>query len=194
MKFFLKSRSSLVLGASSLLSLLLLVVLGDLPVVMPSLLGGSTALPLGVLLPLMVVVVLGYGYSWRDRPQEQVTRRPRNLYDVGIALALTVGSAIATVVIGVASEMPELPHWYLRNLILMSGLVLLFTGVRAGAVGSLTVVTLLVTTTAYGPYNRGARFVRVFQNESDDTWSWVVAIAAYLVGLASMLLGGRLRR
>ena len=181
--FYRSRRVPAVLGAT-LVSLVLLAVLGDLLLTLPSLFGGtSSEVPLGTFLPLLITTTLSYGLSTRERPVEDATIRSRVFYELLVILVVIVLSATTAGAASIGSGSFDLALWYVRNLVLMSGIVLFFVGVRKPILGGTACVLLVVLTTAYGPSNRGARFVRVFQNDSVDTWSWVVALIGICGGL-----------
>ena len=192
---FYRSRRAPTVLVATIVSLLLLVVLGDLLLTLPSLFGGAgSEVPLGTLLPLVIATALSYGLSARERTVEDATVRRRVLYDLLIIFVVVVLSAVATGAASIRVGSFDLALWYMRNLLLMSGIVLFFVGVRKPLLGGTACVLLVVVTTAYGPSNRGARFVRVFQNESVDAWSWLVALTGLLGGLLVTLCSDWLRR
>lgn len=182
MRYYLKSRGAWLTYSLALFGLVVFALFGDFPVRLPSLLGGGSEIPLGTLLPVPAVMGLGSGYCCRSRPQEYAIVRRRDGYDLGIAISVLSLSSLGAAIVGMAGDRVELSLWYLRNLLAMCGIVMAFTAVRLAVFGGTAAVVLLVLTTAYGPFSRGARFVRVFQNEAIDPWSWIFATSSMIVG------------
>lgn len=74
---------------------------------------------------------------------------------------------------------------FVRAALLLVGIAWLIGAVWSPVPGSIVAVTFLLVTTSYGPFNRGAAYVRVLQAAPDSAWAWGVAVAAFAAGTGS---------
>ncbi|KNX35919.1 hypothetical protein [Luteipulveratus halotolerans] len=146
----------------------------------PTVIGsGGTTLPINAILPTVLGCAIAWSLSARFTHLTDNAARETGWLDVLLALGAVVVVAIG----GLLVLAPDLV--VLRNAVLTVGISVAGTAIFTPAAGSLLTASALIVSLTYGPTAPGARFARLFQAPSDQTWPWAISILALAVALAA---------
>ncbi len=188
MELWLRSRSIRSLAAAVVLSLAVVLLVGDRAAAVPALLGGgSSAIGYALLAPIILTTGLVVAFDGRHWLREQTTARALWRLDAALLVATWVLCGIGLVLLCMVG-VTDKPARIGANVLIISGLGTIAVSWLRMQHAIVVPVVVVLLTLSYPPFGTAARFVRFLQPEAAPTWLWILSMATPAAAVASLRL------